>query len=666
MALRKEIAVFGALFFVFVLLFGCASAGVREQNAKPVPGGIEVSWSVPEKADIAGYNIYRSTSNGVLGDRINSVMVATTSYTDTNVRDGIVYYYIVRSVNPSGAEDGNTVQVSAEAKVRPPSNLQLMIEGGKQYVNSRSVSLQVSAIGASLCRYSNDGTVWSDWSAYATSVSWNLNEGDGQKEVFYQCKDDIGNVAGSVSSEIYLDTTPPEITILSPTQGGQYGGGFDLVFKVVDPISATVVCSGDLDGSQIALGVMDVGKEDKTSIIAKAGQHTLNLNCSDMVNSVKKSISFTVVDKPTISLHVESGAGYTATTKVTLSVASNPVSKECRFSNDMKSWSDWSAFSGSVSWTLSSGDGTKNVYGQCRNKDGEQSDIVSDSIILDSKPPPYISITINNADQWTNNRVVLLGLYAFSADQCRFANEDDIWSEWEQYITRRSWTLSQNEGTKYVSYECKDKNGNIIGSTSGTIILSSRDPNPPSNMRIRINGGDSYTGSRYVSLDLRADNADDCRFKESGGEWTSWMSYRTRSDWTLSDGNGKKTIYYMCENDFGTVSTSASIYLDMGPPGRITDLRASSSVDMISLRWSRPSDQSGGIKSYRIYRSTEEFGLFTPIATAYSTSYKDYNVVSGETYAYSVRAVDSSGNEAPDSNIVTVTAGLVLYGTDAN
>lgn len=616
-----------------------------------------VSWSVSDSSAVLGYNIYRSTESGTMGQKINTVMLSNTSFLDTNVRDGVTYFYTVKSVSSGGGEDGN-IQVSAEAKILPPTNEEISIERGKGATNSTTVTLYLSAIGASQCRYSNDGSAWTDWGPYSSTSPWTLVGNDGPKDVYYQCKDDVGNTAQPVSASIYLDTTPPVLSISSPAQGGQYGGGFDIIFTPTDPSPLTLNCSGNLDGAQIAIGIVDSNKEDTTSVIAKAGQHTLTIECSDGVNSARKSVTFSVVDKPAVTLRIESGAGYTDIQKVSLDVTATPTASECRFSNDQKTWNDWTAYSSSMaySWTLSGGDGTKTVYAECRNQGGQASDAASDTIILDSTPPPYITIDIDNGDKWTDSKNVPLGLYAYSAKQCRFSNDGYSWTGWEPYATLRQWTLAGDFGTKTVYYECQDRNGGEIGTASASIIYSDREPNAPSNMRIRINDGDSTTHSRYVVLSLRADNADDCRLKENSGDWIGWDAYTTSMDWTLSADNGKKTIYYQCRNDYGTTGTSSSIYLDMGPPAKITDLRATPSVDTIYLRWSRPSDD---ISYYHIYRSAADLGLFTLLATSYSPTYSDQNVISGLTYSYSVKAVDSNGDEGPDSNIVTATAGLL-------
>ncbi len=638
----------GIFVVVLVLLFGCASAGPSGLSANSVSGGIEVSWQPSSSANVVGYNVYRSTQSGSIGQKINPVMITDSKYVDRDVENGLTYYYTVRTVNSAGAEDSNTQQASILAKTKPPTDLQIQINGGNEYTSNPQVTLYVSADGATKCRFSNDGVVWADWENYAANKSWTLPSGDGQKEVYYICEDDFGNVATPTSATIYLDTTPPTITLTSPKQGGQYAGSFDLVFSASDPIEQTLTCSGDISGAPIAIGVVDVGSPQTVTINAAEGAHTLNLECKDHINSANASATFTIVNKPSVEMEIESGAGYVAIPRVNLDVKATNAA-QCRFSNDGNTWGSWLTYSTVVQWSLSAGDGTKTVYAQCQGANGQSSDVVTDTIILDTTPPPYVSMQINNGNSWTNSRNVVLGLYCFSAKQSQFSNDGQMWSGWESYGTSRVWTLSPGDGTKYVYFECQDSNGKLVGTTSATILYSQKEPNPPSSLDIEINDGDSYTSSRSVDLTLDARDANQCRFSNENSDWSKWYDYDTEMSWKLSSGDGRKTVYYQCQNDFGTVSTHASIYLETGPPPPITNLRATSDDDYIYLRWSSPG--SSAVR-YNIYRSTEGMGLLTKVATASSTSWRDGNVVEGLAYSYMVRAVDNAGNEGGNSNVV--------------
>ncbi len=642
------LTIFGML--ALSLIFGCSQQS--SLTATPVASGIKLAWAPMGGA--AGYNIYRSAESGSLGTKANpSLVTGETTYTDSRVVDGVTYYYTVKAVDGGGNEAGSTPQASATAKTAPPKNLQIIINKGAQYAPSTSVSLTLSAFDASECRYSNDGATWSDWSAYATSMQWQLSSGDGAKDVYYQCKDEFGNMASPVSSSIYLDTIPPEITLKSPVAGGTYPGGFDVVFTVTDSKADTLNCNGWLDDGQSQVGVVDSGEEYNISAQTKAGSHTLRISCDDGINNVTKTVSFNVVDRPALSISLGDGSGYTATRTISVRVNA-PLASQCQFSNDGITWNSWAPYSQNVQWTLTGGDGTKYVYAQCKGATGSASDVVSQSIELDSSPPPYISVMINNAASWTNSRNVNLRLYGFGADKCRLSNDGNYWSSWENYASTRGWTLTDGEGTKYVYYNCKNSLGNDIGTASATIRYTYQNPNPPQSMSISINDGASYTSSTLVHLTLYARGANQCRYQQENYGWGAWRDYTDYDSFKLSGGDGSKTIYYQCSNDYGTNTVHGTIYLRTSPPPPISDLTAhvqTTYPPVVYLRWSRP---ASGISLYRIYRSTSGMGLISLIGSTSSTTYTDINVMEGEGYSYTVKSVDSAGQESAASNVATV------------
>ena len=90
-------------------------------------GQVALSWSAPSPngdSTITGYNVYRSTtSGGPWGPSLNGgTPVATTSYTDSSVANGTIYYYEVTAVN-SGGEGPASSQATATTRPGAPSSL---------------------------------------------------------------------------------------------------------------------------------------------------------------------------------------------------------------------------------------------------------------------------------------------------------------------------------------------------------------------------------------------------------------------------------------------------------------------------------------------------------------------------------------------------------------
>jgi len=66
--------------------------------------------------------------------------------------------------------------------------------------------------------------------------------------------------------------------------------------------------------------------------------------------------------------------------------------KECKYSNDGVIWTDYEPYSETKQWELIEGEGTRIVYYQCRNEEGE-SQIVYDTIELKARVSPFSTIS---------------------------------------------------------------------------------------------------------------------------------------------------------------------------------------------------------------------------------------------------------------------------------
>jgi hypothetical protein len=78
---------------------------------------VNLSWTASTSQNIIGYNIYRGVKSGGPYSKINSVLNASTLYSDATVADGLTYYYVTTAVNSSNAESAYSNQTTA---VIPP------------------------------------------------------------------------------------------------------------------------------------------------------------------------------------------------------------------------------------------------------------------------------------------------------------------------------------------------------------------------------------------------------------------------------------------------------------------------------------------------------------------------------------------------------------------
>jgi hypothetical protein len=96
---------------------------------------------------------------------------------------------------------------------------------------------------------------------------------------------------------------------------------------------------------------------------------------------------------------------------------------------------------------------------------------------------------------------------------------------------------------------------------------------------ILINNGDANTTTLTVFMNLSASDAtsgvSQMRFSKDGTTWTTWEAYTTSKSWTLSKGEGTKTVYVQYKDNVGLVSPT---YHDT-----ITLLDATNPITTISL-----------------------------------------------------------------------------------
>ena len=62
---------------------------------------------------VSGYNVYRGTLSGGPYSKINTVLDASTNFTDKAVQAGSTYYYVTSAVSGGGVESKYSNQVKA-------------------------------------------------------------------------------------------------------------------------------------------------------------------------------------------------------------------------------------------------------------------------------------------------------------------------------------------------------------------------------------------------------------------------------------------------------------------------------------------------------------------------------------------------------------------------
>jgi arabinogalactan endo-1,4-beta-galactosidase len=91
-----------------------------ELTAKAGFGTVSLDWNNNGEGDLAGYNVYRSTTSGSGYSKQNNSLLTGSDYNDSNISNGTAYYYVVTAVDTSANESGYTSEVSA-TPINPPA-----------------------------------------------------------------------------------------------------------------------------------------------------------------------------------------------------------------------------------------------------------------------------------------------------------------------------------------------------------------------------------------------------------------------------------------------------------------------------------------------------------------------------------------------------------------
>ncbi len=186
--------------------------------ARVSDGAVHLEWmAVP---DAVAYRLYRAA--GLPTGQVRIAETAGTSYTDSNLVNGRVYYYSVAAVIEGPLEGPQSDQISAV-----PSIYSVQINGGLEMTGSRSVTLELTGPATTLLMKigHQPDLAGAVWESYASSRTWLLQEGDGLKTVYALFQDAGGAVSpvaiASITLDTYAEITDLDISETSPFDPGE-------------------------------------------------------------------------------------------------------------------------------------------------------------------------------------------------------------------------------------------------------------------------------------------------------------------------------------------------------------------------------------------------------------------------------------------------------------
>jgi hypothetical protein len=238
------------------------------------------------------------------------------------------------------------------------------------------------------------------------------------------------------------------------------------------------------------------------------------------------------------------------------------------------SGAEWIAYKNSFSdWVLTGNEGNLEVFVKFRNEKGDESQAVSDKIILDLTPPQNTSVKIDLPNKTTNDKNLKANL-KLTADEAEFmmlSNSSNFfgcnWQKFKEEI--KEWQLEPGEsGFRYVYAKFRDKAQNISAVVYDKILY---DIEKPINGGLVIDNDRTYTTSQNKMVELRiSSTGSDSMIVSELKDFSDakWQPFKPNLSFKLSEGDGEKTIFIKFKDIAGNVTDiySDKIIMDLTPP----------------------------------------------------------------------------------------------------
>lgn len=166
------------------------------------------------------------------------------------------------------------------------------------------------------------------------------------------------------------------------------------------------------------------------------------------------------------------------------------------------------------------------------------------------------SISIEKGAAEVSSVSVSLALSAENATEMMIADGFSFSGKiWEPYTTAKAWLLPAGEGQKTVCVKFRSAGG-VESETVCDTVTYTTTPGAPKNVSATINAGAATTAIATVTLTLSATDATEMRIANTSDFAGSiWEAYQATRQWTLTPGDGLKTVYVHYRSATGVTSS---------------------------------------------------------------------------------------------------------------
>ena len=621
-----------------------ATSSQTRTGGIPVPAGLSaaggtgqivVSWSGVDDEDLEGYNVYRSNSSDggyvvLSGAEGGTYTTGLTSYVDSSLATGQVYFYKVQSVGTGSLVSERSGFVGSEARADE------VAPGSPQ---NMSATVDESAVGRVVVR----------WSAPVVDANGGELTGlDG----FVLLRSE-----GSSGAYVPLDTLSSEVR--------EY---VDEGLKSLTAYAYTVMAF-DANHNESARAVpgqvRTPGVASPTGVVASGEINRIGLQWQAVSDDDLVGYNVYRATRPDLAFTRLTGTeGATYTTGQTSFVDSNLTAGQLFYYRV-------TAVAGELESVPS-----VFVSGEVR-ADEVAPAAPADLIAIADQSVASISLSWSAPGQDSDGGD-LTGMASYiifrgDTSPTALAALDTV------SVAAASFQDASVDAatTYYYAVSALDPSGNVSG-RSATASATTRGIASPRNVAAvgRITKIDvSWTSSSDEDLlgynVYRSTRSDQGYSRLTGTEGTSFTTGKTV--YTDSDLAGGQTLFYRVsvvtsagESDLSAFDGS-TVLTDIRPPGAPINIYGDpvpGDPERLTIHWQSPvTDSDGseltGVSSYTVYRSATATGIFGLVGTANSTSIEDRELDAKTIYYYQIEATDAAGNVGPRSATAAILSGGV-------
>ena len=593
-------------------------------------GRVVVSWDAVEGGELQGYNVYRSDrSDGayvLLSAEGSGFTTGRTSYEDTAVVAGQVYFYRLEAVGASGLVSEQSIFVSAEVEadeVPPAAPVNVSVVADETEPTRVTVRWNASlrdSDGGALTGLSGYVLLRSDAGggfAVIDTVAADVREYDDtglEPLTSYQYTVTAFDEAGNSSSQA--------ISVQVTTGGLAVPSGV----VAVGGIGRVVVSWGAVSGAELqGYNVYRSDRSDGTYVLLTGGEG------SGFTTGRTSYVDSAVVAGQVYFYRVEAVGASSAVSEQSIFVSAEVEVDEVSPAapRDLLAFADDAAATITLSWS-----------GTSLDSDGGELTGLSSYVVFRSRDTATTLVAVDTLDatllQFVDSGLASSTTYIYalsaldadgnasplsasvSATTAGIAIPSGVNAEGGIKRIDLSWNASADDGLQ--GY-------NVYRSTQSDQGYS----------RLAGVEGSSFTTGQTTYIDSGL---------TGGGVFFYQVTTVTNS------GESARSAF-----------TGATVSSDIRAPAAPTFLDGepvTGDPAALSLEWKAPTTDVGGaeltgLANYLIYRGDSSTGPFTQIGSSTTTSFQDDELDATTTYFYEVEALDDEGNASPRSSTISLT-----------